>query len=178
MTADPTNAQWSSSSVEFCGGTHVKRTSQIQKFVIMEEQAISKGVRRVVAVTMQQSHQTLSLASQISSKLTEISKLSMNNGLEHSLKSFGVMLDSAGIPYLSKLEIRTRFQAIKKKFDDADKLRKSHECKTSVARITEQMSLISLETPSSAVCGVVVNLVDACGNAEALNMSGRLATYT
>ena len=38
-------------SVELCGGTHVARTSELQKVVIVEECGIAKGVRRIVAVT-------------------------------------------------------------------------------------------------------------------------------
>ena len=38
-------------SVEFCGGTHVARTSELQKLVIVEECGIAKGVRRIVAIT-------------------------------------------------------------------------------------------------------------------------------
>ena len=38
-------------SVELCGGTHVARTSDLQKIVIVEECGIAKGVRRIVAIT-------------------------------------------------------------------------------------------------------------------------------
>ena len=38
-------------SVEFCGGTHLKTTGEAGPFAILSEEGISKGVRRVVAVT-------------------------------------------------------------------------------------------------------------------------------
>mmetsp|Transcript_46466 Transcript_46466/g.108225 ORF Transcript_46466/g.108225 Transcript_46466/m.108225 type:complete len:999 (-) Transcript_46466:54-3050(-) len=38
-------------SIEFCGGTHVKSTDEVYKLVLMLEEGIAKGVRRIVAVT-------------------------------------------------------------------------------------------------------------------------------
>jgi alanyl-tRNA synthetase len=38
-------------SVEFCGGTHLRRTSQAGLFKIVSQEAVGKGVRRLTAVT-------------------------------------------------------------------------------------------------------------------------------
>lgn len=38
-------------SVEFCGGTHVANSKEIYKFVLLQEEGIAKGIRRIVAVT-------------------------------------------------------------------------------------------------------------------------------
>ncbi len=51
MLEDPENPEWSSVSVEFCGGTHLHNTSEAVTFTILEEGGIAKGIRRIVAVT-------------------------------------------------------------------------------------------------------------------------------
>jgi alanyl-tRNA synthetase len=40
-----------SASVEFCGGTHLDRTSQVGLFKIVGEESVAKGVRRITALT-------------------------------------------------------------------------------------------------------------------------------
>ncbi len=51
LLADPKNAKWMQYSVEFCGGTHVKNSREIGDFVLVHEEAVAKGVRRVVGLT-------------------------------------------------------------------------------------------------------------------------------
>ncbi|KRZ35517.1 Alanine--tRNA ligase, cytoplasmic, partial [Trichinella pseudospiralis] len=46
-------------SVEFCGGTHLLRAGHVGKFVIASEDAISRGVRRIIALTGHQAEQAV-----------------------------------------------------------------------------------------------------------------------
>merc|ERR1712154_147505 len=38
-------------SIEFCGGTHMSRTSEATDFCLIDETAVAKGIRRITAVT-------------------------------------------------------------------------------------------------------------------------------
>jgi alanyl-tRNA synthetase len=50
LLANPSNKAWYDYSVEFCGGTHLQSTGQAGTFVVVAEEAIAKGIRRITAV--------------------------------------------------------------------------------------------------------------------------------
>ena len=47
----PENPEWKKFSIEFCGGTHLPNAADAERFVITSEESVSKGVRRIVALT-------------------------------------------------------------------------------------------------------------------------------
>lgn len=51
LEADPNSPAGTKTSIEFCGGTHLQRAGHIGDFVIASEEAIAKGIRRIVALT-------------------------------------------------------------------------------------------------------------------------------
>lgn len=51
LLADPARDEWGGLSVEFCGGTHLRNTKEAGGFVLVEETAVAKGIRRVSGVT-------------------------------------------------------------------------------------------------------------------------------
>jgi alanyl-tRNA synthetase len=51
LLADPGNARWREYSIEFCGGTHLKSSSEAGRLAIVSEESVSKGIRRIVALT-------------------------------------------------------------------------------------------------------------------------------
>ena len=51
LLAEPNLPRWKECSIEFCGGTHLENSSEARRFVIVSEQALAAGVRRIVAVT-------------------------------------------------------------------------------------------------------------------------------
>jgi len=79
LLGSPDNPEWRKYSVEFCGGTHVKRTGEIAQlpngsradraFVLVEESAVAKGIRRVVGVTGEKAVAAQQAADQLSREL-------------------------------------------------------------------------------------------------------------
>jgi alanyl-tRNA synthetase len=51
LIAHPENPKWREFSIEFCGGTHLRDTGEAVTFVITGEESVSKGIRRIIAVT-------------------------------------------------------------------------------------------------------------------------------
>ena len=51
LLADPANSKWREYSIEFCGGTHLSNSSQAGNFAVVAEESVSKGIRRIIALT-------------------------------------------------------------------------------------------------------------------------------
>ncbi len=58
--------------VEFCGGTHLRRTSQIGLFKIVSEESVAKGMRRITALTGREAFQDAQRTDQIVRKVSGI----------------------------------------------------------------------------------------------------------
>ncbi|MEM1446945.1 MAG: alanine--tRNA ligase, partial [Planctomycetota bacterium] len=75
MLADPGNEAWAGRSVEFCGGTHMSKTGQAEAFCVLSQEAVSKGVRRVTAVTGEPAQQALRQGEALLQELAKLSDL-------------------------------------------------------------------------------------------------------
>ena len=72
LTADPNSPAAFEHSVEFCGGTHLLNSGHMKKFVVLSEDAISKGVRRIIAMTGNEAQKAHKLADQLQVEVTEL----------------------------------------------------------------------------------------------------------
>ncbi|MCH2147869.1 MAG: alanine--tRNA ligase [Phycisphaerales bacterium] len=51
LLANPANDAWERNSIEFCGGTHLQQTTDAGEFILLSEQGLAAGIRRIVAIT-------------------------------------------------------------------------------------------------------------------------------
>jgi alanyl-tRNA synthetase len=117
IVSDVTNPKWRTTSIEFCGGTHVAKTGEIQDLVITEESGIAKGIRRIVALTGHEAAEVTRIADALSHKLDLLDKSSSGKAKDAALKSFTKELDQADISVLRKGVLRERLATIRKLFD-------------------------------------------------------------
>ncbi|KAI7902958.1 alanyl-tRNA synthetase [Cokeromyces recurvatus] len=142
---DVSNPKWKETSIEFCGGTHVSKTSDIKYFAILEESGIAKGIRRIVAVTGDEAVRAQREAELFAVKLDHLEKMK-GAELEAQLKVVSKELDTAFISAVSKAQFRDRFATIKKAFDNAEKARKAEQVKEA----TEIVKKYFEENPDAA----------------------------
>lgn len=138
VLSTPTNNQWSSLSIELCGGTHVTNTKEIIDFALMQESGIAKGIRRIVALTGKLACAARLASKEFSLKLLTVSKeqdsLSLTNetaffAMDEKIKNLGKELESLDLPLINKLSYREKLLEMRRVWDDADKERKGEQNK-------------------------------------------------
>ena len=150
IMTDRSNEKWRLISVEFCGGTHLKQTSQAQTFVILSEKSISTGKRRIVALTRKAAKEAVERAQKFSVKIDELEKLSDELFCPRYYELTSELTLLTDIPLLSKKAFEKRLEACQTKVrkiqqsqkkDDAEK---ANQLISQLKESIEQKSLKSL----------------------------------
>jgi alanyl-tRNA synthetase len=72
LEADPNSPLGGQTSVEFCGGTHLRRAGHMEYMVLASEEAIAKGIRRIVGLTGPEARKALAKEKLLMSQLEKV----------------------------------------------------------------------------------------------------------
>lgn len=132
LLADPSSPAGSVTSVEFCGGTHLKRAGHVGDFVIASEEAIAKGIRRIVALTGPEATKALKKGEHYQNEVNRIkgegekvTQAAQGKELVKQLVQLSEEISQSSISYWKKDELRNQLRDLKKRLDDLDRNNKA-----------------------------------------------------
>jgi len=137
LIADPNGPSAFDYSVEFCGGTHLMNSGHIEKFVILSEEAIAKGVRRVIAVTGAEALKAHKKADSLDKEVKELTasvqdeirtkKDAVNLGqLNKLIYALNETINQSQISYWRKDLLRQELENLKKSLLELEKANKAN----------------------------------------------------
>ncbi|XP_052652384.1 alanine--tRNA ligase, cytoplasmic [Harpia harpyja] len=177
LLADPSGPAGSITSVEFCGGTHLQTSSHAGPFVIVSEEAIAKGIRRIVAVTGAEARKALRRVDSLKKLLSALEakvkvQTAPNKDVQKEITDLSETLATAVIPQWQKDELREAVKALKKVMDDLDRASKADIQK----RVLEKTRQVIESHPNQPL---VIMEMENGASAKALNESLKLfKTYS
>jgi alanyl-tRNA synthetase len=120
LLSDPTNEKWRQFSIEFCGGTHITSTGEAKAFTIIAEESVSKGIRRITALTGLAAS-AASDSAQKSDAIITSAKQSPDDQLQPVITSLNATISIGTLPLRAKrraqaaiLELQARIKAHEK----------------------------------------------------------------
>lgn len=169
LESNPTGEAGEQTSVEFCGGTHLQQSGHIGDFVITSEEAIAKGIRRIVALTGPEAAKALKKTELFKAEIEKLQATiaadkAGTDSKEH-VKLIVELTDAisqATIPYVKRDEMRTTLKNLKKSLDDKERALKAAVAVTVVEKAKE----LCLANPNVPF---LVHKLDAFNNTKALD---------
>ncbi|XP_040216957.1 alanine--tRNA ligase, cytoplasmic-like [Rana temporaria] len=130
LLGDPSSPAGSVTSVEFCGGTHLQNSGHVGTFVIVTEEAIAKGIRRIVAVTGAEAQKAVRRLEVLKAALDQLEakvkqQTSPNKDVQKEIADLSETLATAVISQWQKDELREHLKTLKKTMDDLDRAGKA-----------------------------------------------------
>ncbi|CAG5021707.1 unnamed protein product [Parnassius apollo] len=156
-------------SVEFCGGSHLHQTGHIGDYVIVSEEGIAKGIRRIVALTGPEAVKALNKLSVLENEVNNIANYIKDEGdgvnqkeIVKKLVDLTNDISHAQISYWKKEELRNMLKNLKKQLDDKERASKA----MIITQVTEKAKELCLEEKASQV---IVAELNALSNTKALD---------
>lgn len=161
MIKDPLNKAWGGISVEFCGGTHLSNTKQAVDFVIVEEGALSTGVRRIVAYTKEAAADVKKTGAMLESKVKQFETMD-NKQLPDIVPGIVNEVNEAIMSIIAKQELREQLSVLSKKAAEAFKARAKEAMDEGLAAAEREVEHVK---ENGGKIGVVVVPLEGDGKA-------------
>lgn len=136
LLSNPKSGQAKDTSVEFCGGTHLKNVGHIGQLVISSEEAVAKGIRRITALTGPEAERAVQRANRVEKRVNELyEKVKSNPTIVENKTDFTKTTKEANelveelnpmvLPYWRKDKIRSLAKETQKLLDGYDRKAKA-----------------------------------------------------
>ncbi|KAG8196408.1 hypothetical protein JTE90_009042 [Oedothorax gibbosus] len=172
LLSDPSGPGGTVTSVEFCGGTHLRRSGHIGDFVIASEDAIAKGIRRIVALTGPEATKAIKRSELFHNEVENLKNIVDNKNrsitekeIVKKIVELTEEISQSNISYWKKDEMRNNLKNLKKKLDDLDRANKAAIVQT----ITEEAKKLFQTHSESNNSEFIVHEFEAGFNAKALD---------
>ena len=156
-------------SVEFCGGTHLSNLAQAKFFAIVEEGSISKGIRRIVAITGDRANESIVLANQIQGMLSHARSLH-GKELEAAVTELQQLLPTAVISVPTKVAFKDELKALEKAMMAERKEAVAKQLEVAVAQATAMVA----EVKEKQEKGRVAYIVDGIDSSNASKLMQKI----
>lgn len=163
MLSNPSNKKWNEVSVEFCGGTHLTNTQQAEDFVIVEEGALSTGVRRITAFTKDAAVEARKVGSVLEEKLGKVENMK-DSQLPEAVPILINEVNESVISTTLKQKLRERISVLSKRSSEALKMRSRGAMEEGLAAAEREV----MSAKDSGLCFATV-LVPLEGDGKALS---------
>uniref|UniRef100_A0A8D8ZX88 Alanine--tRNA ligase n=1 Tax=Cacopsylla melanoneura TaxID=428564 RepID=A0A8D8ZX88_9HEMI len=155
-------------TVEFCGGTHLSAAHHVGDFCVSSEEAIAKGIRRIVALTGHEASKAIKKG-----QLIETEVLNVKNTLGDPATANSKLLSKkiieiteeiakATLPYWKKEDLRNVLKSMKKTLDEAERLEKAAHAN----KVLDKVKSLVEERKTDKF---IVEILDAGSNTKALD---------
>ncbi|MFG0326753.1 MAG: alanine--tRNA ligase [Phycisphaerales bacterium JB037] len=168
LLAEPKSAQWSSHSVELCGGTHVASTAELQAFAITSETGVAKGTRRIEAITGVPALAARQAAEGLAAQIAEAAELD-DEALAGEVPSLNAEIDSMTLSVSDRADLRAQLEPLLTRIKAAQKAR----AKEAAARAIESARSIGAAAREEGKRFVVARL-DAGEDRQAIGQAMKL----
>lgn len=172
LLADPNSTAGSLTSIEFCGGTHLLNSGHAAPFAIVSEEAIAKGIRRIVAVTGAEALKAQRKADALRQTLSALGdtvkiQTAPNKDVQKEIADMTESLGTAVTSQWQKDDMREALKGLKKTMDDLDRASKADVQK----RVLDKTKEVIDGSPNQPL---LVLEMESGASAKALNESLKL----